>query len=471
MFGLCDGNNFYVSCERVFRPNMVGRPVVVLSSNDGACIARSNEAKELGIKMAQPWFQVKHLERSAGLIAVSANFELYNEMSGRMHAVAGRYAPRQEVYSIDESFLDFEGIAGNLVEIGRDLRAAVLRETGIPTSIGFGSTKTLAKLANHVGKTADRKPGSYPSSLAQVCNLGELTPQELAAIFASTEVGSVWGVGKKIGAALTESGVRTVLDLVRADVSMVRKRFSVVMEKTVLELRGTSCLEMADVNDPATSKQQILVSRSFGKSVTEVNGMVEAVSEFASRAAEKLRHQESAAAAIHVFFMTSPFRKDDRQHSPSATVPLGRPTSDTGTLVSAAVGAVERLFRPGFNYAKAGVTLINLQPASQVDQQGELDLFSATADAVATPSHSPQRDRSALMEAMDHLNRRFGRDSVRIGSATLASGTGRSASGKSADQASHEAKRTVEVRSWATRQDRRSPRYTTRWEEMPVVKA
>lgn len=349
----------------------------------------------------------------------------------------------------------------------------MLRETGIPTSIGFGSTKTLAKLANNVGKTADRKPGSYPNSLAQVCNLGSLTPQELAAIFASTEVGSVWGVGKKIGASLTELGVRTVLDLVQTDISTIRRRFSVVMEKTVLELRGTSCLDMADVNEPAASKQQILVSRSFGKSVTERNGIVEAVSEFASRAAEKLRHQDSAAGAIHVFFMTSPFRNDGLQHSPSATVPLGRPTSDTGTLVSAAVGAVEQLFKPGFNYAKAGVTLMNLQAASQVDRQDELDLFSIAGDPVANAPSGifPQRDRSALMEAMDHLNRRFGRDSVRIGSTTVASGSGQSTSGRSGNRASGTAQRTAEARRWATTQDRRSPRYTTRWEEMPVVKA
>ena len=174
MFALVDANNMYVSCERVFQPRLCGRPVVVLSSNDGACIARSNEAKDLGVKMAQPWFQVRHLERSAGLLAVSANFELYGDMSSRMMAVVARFAPRQEVYSIDESFLDFDGVRGDLVGIGRDLRATVLMETGLPTSVGFGPTKTLAKLANHIAKTADRKPGSYPGHLAQVCNLGHL---------------------------------------------------------------------------------------------------------------------------------------------------------------------------------------------------------------------------------------------------------------------------------------------------------
>jgi DNA polymerase V len=445
MLALVDANNMYVSCERVFTPRLVGRPVVVLSSNDGACIARSNEAKELGVEMAQPWFQVKHLVRTAGLIAVSANFELYSDMSARMMAVAGRFAPRQQVYSIDECFLDFDGVRGDLAAIGKRLRDAVLREVGLPTSIGFGATKTLAKLANHVGKTADRKPGSYPARLAQVCNFGTLSPSELEAVFGATDVGSIWGVGRRIGAKLREQGVNTVLDFVRTDATTIRKQFSVVLEKTLLELRGTSCLDMSDVEDAPAAKQQILVSRSFGKAITDPDGIVEAVSEFASRAAEKLRHQDSAAGAVGVFFTTSPFRPNDRQHSVNVTVPLIRPTADTRLLVETAVQAARREFRSGFNYAKAGVFLVNLQPASQ--HQGELDLFSS--DEELAPS---TKDRTALMDAVDVLNRRFGRDSVRVGSATLAS---------------HDS----DVRSWATRQERRSPRFTTRWDEMPVVKA
>ena len=252
MFALVDANNMYVSCERVFQPRLCGRPVVVLSSNDGACIARSNEAKDLGVRMAQPWFQVRHLERSAGLLAVSANFELYGDMSSRMMAVVARFAPRQEVYSIDESFLDFDGVRGDLVGIGRNLRATVLMETGLPTSVGFGPTKTLAKLANHIAKTADRKPGSYTGHLAQVCNLVTLSEADRLKAFAATEVGNVWGVGRKIGARLVEGGVRTVLDLVRCDVATLRKQFSVVLEKTVLELRGTSCLSIDEALFAAT---------------------------------------------------------------------------------------------------------------------------------------------------------------------------------------------------------------------------
>ncbi len=445
MLALVDANNMYVSCERVFAPRLVGRPVVVLSSNDGACIARSNEAKELGVEMAQPWFQVRHLVRTAGLIAVSANFELYSDMSSRMMAVAGRFAPRQQVYSIDECFLDFEGVRGDLVAIGKKLRAAVLREVGLPTSVGFGSTKTLAKLANHVCKTADRKAGSYPARLAQVCNFASLSPTELDAVFSATAVGNIWGVGRRIGAKLREQGVNTVLDFVRADAMTIRKQFSVVLEKTLLELRGTSCLDMSDVEDAPKARQQILVSRSFGEAITDPDGIVEAVSEFASRAAEKLRHQESAAGAVGVFFTTSPFRPHDRQHSVNVTTPLIRPTADTRELVEAAARAARHEFRPGFNYAKAGVILVNLQPSSR--HQGELDLFSGNVEAAPST-----KDRTALMDAMDVLNRRFGRDSVRVGSSVLAT---------------HD----TDVRSWATKQERRSPRFTTRWDEMPIVRA
>ena len=444
MFALVDANNMYVSCERVFQPRLAGRPVVVLSSNDGACIARSNEAKDLGIKMAQPWFQVRHLERSAGLLAVSANFELYGDMSARMMVVAARFAPRQQIYSIDESFLDFDGVTGDLVAIGRALRAAVLRETGLPTSVGFGPTKTLAKLANHVAKMADRKPGSYPAELAQVCHLGAMTAAERDRVLAATDVGNVWGVGRKIGASLVDAGVRTVLDLLRCDIATLRKQYGVVLEKTVLELRGTSCLSLEEA--PA-AKQQILVSRSFGKAVTDVAVLVEAVSEFTSRAAENLRLQDCTAGSINVFFTTSPFRQHDRQHSAGLTVPLLRPTADSRLLIAAAAGAVQRLFRPGFNYAKAGVMMIDLQPSGHM--QGELDLFSENESARASPS---EHDRTKLMATMDELNRRFGRGSVHIGSASIAAN-------RDADS------------GWSTKQERRSPRFTTRWDEMPTVRA
>lgn len=447
MFALVDVNNMYCSVERSFDPRLEGRPLVVLSSNDGACIARSNEAKDLGIQMAQPWFQVRHMQKTHGLIALSANFELYSDMSSRMMAIASRYSPNVVPYSIDEAFIDFDGIPGDLTAISRDLRATVLRELGLPTSVGLARTKTLAKLANHIAKTCDRKPDFYPAELsrrlAQVCNIGELTSLELEALMARTDVGDVWGVGRKIAAQLQTGGVRTVLDLVRSDVASLRRQFSVVFEKTVLELRGTPCM---GVEEAPAAKQQILVSRSFGKAVTEVDGIVEAVSEFASRAAEKLRQQDSVAGAIQVFITTSPFREQDRQHSPSTVVPL-RPTSDSRHLVGAATAAAAAIFQRDFNYVKAGVMLLDLQSRTEAQRQPELDLFSEPAPQKVAAG----KDRSSLMEAMDTLNRRFGRGAVRIGSATTA------------------AANDAGTASWSVRQERRTPRYTTRWDEMPTV--
>ena len=438
MFALVDVNNMYVSCERVFRPALNGRPVVVLSNNDGACIARSNEAKDLGVRMAQPWFQVRHLERQAGLVALSANFELYGDMSSRMMALAAEYAPRQEIYSIDECFLDFSGVSGDLLAVGRALRAKVLKWIGLPTSVGFGATKTLAKLANHVAKTADRKPGSYPRELAQVCSFGDLAPPQLEAVMAGTEAGAVWGIGPKTAERLQAMGIRTVLDLLRSDPTNLRRQFSVAVEKTVQELRGVSCM---DVDDAPAANQQIMCSRSFGAPVTELPELIEVVSQFTSQVARKLREQDSVAAAVHVFITTSPYRKADPQHAPSATLPLPRPTADTRELVRASVRALRGIYKPGFNYVKAGVMLVDLQ---QRREQTTEDLFGLEPEVEATA-----QGRASLMNAMDALNERFGRHAVTVGVTQRRSGH----------------------KSHASKQERRSPRYTTRLDEIATARA
>ena len=437
MFALVDVNNMYVSCERVFRPSLIGKPVVVLSNNDGACIARSNEAKDLGVQMAQPWFEVRHLERDAGLLALSANFELYGDMSTRMMTLVAQYAPRQEVYSIDECFLDFAGMPGDLVATGRQLRAQVLQWTGLPTSIGFGPTKTLAKLANHVAKMADRKPGRYDARHAQVCHLGVADRAARDAVFAASEVGDVWGIGRRMSARLNAGGIHTVQDLLRADIATLRAQFSVVLEKTVLELRGTPCL---DVDHAPAAQQQMMCSRSFGAPVTTLAEMVEVVSQFATRVTEKARQQQAAAGAVHVFITTSPHRRHDRQHSQSLTLPLVRASADTRVIVAMAVRAVQQMVRPGFHYAKAGVMLLDLRPQGQ--QQAELDLFGTTD---AAPGAGPSR----LMVAMDTLNQRFGRGAVTVASAQ--------------HQARHG--------QHAGRQQRRSPRSTTRLAEIVTARA
>jgi len=437
MFALVDVNNMYVSCERVFRPALNGKPVVVLSNNDGACIARSNEAKDLGVKMAQPWFEVKHLERSAGLIALSANFELYGDMSSRMMVLAARYAPRQEIYSIDECFLDFEGVPGYLAAIGRALRRQVLQWVGLPTSVGFGPTKTLAKLANHVAKTADRKPGTYPTRLAQVCDFGILGPEELDDVMRRTDVGDIWGVGRKTAPKLHDAGIRTVLDLKRADAATLGRQLGVVMQKTVRELQGTRCLE---VDDDPPAQQQIMCSRSFGNPVTELPELIEVVSGFATRVGRRLREQQEACNAVHVFITTSPYRKMDPQHSPTATLPLPRPTADTRVLVNASVTALRGIYKPGYRYVKAGVMLVELLSSKQ--EPTSLELFDE-------PEHLQPDGRRNLMATLDALNERFGRDSVSIAS-----------SAKRSARSTH-----------ASRQERRSPRYTTRLDEVIVARA
>jgi DNA polymerase V len=347
MFALVDVNNMYVSCERVFRPSLIGKPVVVLSNNDGACIARSNEAKDLGVKMAQPWFQVRHLERDAGLLALSANFELYGDMSSRMMTLVAQYAPRQEVYSIDECFLDFAGVPGDLVATGRATArpgAAVdgpahqrrLRPDQDPGQAGQPRGQDGRPQAR-VRYDARHRPGVPPRRWPTV--------QRCDAVFAATEVGHVWGIGRRMTARLNEGGIHTVQDLLAPTSATLRKQFSVVLEKTVLELRGTPCL---DVDHAPAAQQQMMCSRSFGAPVTTLAEMVEVVSQFATRVAEKARQQQAAAGAVHVFITTSPHRRHDRQHSPSSlTLPLVRPSADTRVIVAMAVRAVRQMVPAG----------------------------------------------------------------------------------------------------------------------------
>jgi DNA polymerase V len=437
MYALVDGNNFYCACERVFRPSLNNCPVVVLSNNDGCAIARSNEAKALGIKMGAPWFEIRHFAESHGLVALSANFALYGDLSDRMMSVAAGLGHRQEIYSIDESFVDLSGIREDLTERSRKVRARILQWVGIPCGIGIGPTKTLAKLANFIAKTSERKPGSYPAQHAQVCNLGALGQDEVHALLAATEVGEVWGVGRRIGAQLQEAGIKTVLDLSRLDPGTVKRRWSVVLERTVRELQGISCIGFEDQPEP---KQEIACTRSFGRAVTALSDLQEAVTEFASRAAQKLRQQGSHAAQVLVFIRTSAFRVHDLQYSRSIVVPLRRPTDDSRSINQAALLGLASIFQPGYRYAKAGVMLLSLQDARE--RQSELDLEDEV-DAVRDTG-TPK-----LMQALDALNTRYGRGAVLLASAGLAG----------------------EKRLWSMRQERKTPGYTTCWEDMPVARA
>lgn len=433
MYALVDGNNFYASCERVFRPSLNGQPLVVLSNNDGCAIARSNEAKALGIAMGAPWFQIQHMAESAGLVALSANFELYGDMSARMMAIAAGLGPEQEIYSIDESFVHLGGIRGDLVQRGHAVRSRILQWTGLPTCIGIGATKTLAKLANHISKTAERKPGSYPAHLAQVCNLSALPPAELQAVLQATAVGEVWGVGRRIGAKLIEGGIETVWDLRQLDPATVRRGWSVVLERTVRELQGMSCIALDDAPEP---KQEIACTRSFGRPITALAPLIEAVSEFAGRAGEKLRKQNGHANQVMVFTHTSPFRPGPR-FSRSTVVPLRRPTADTAALVAAAVAGLRSIWQPGYQLAKAGVMLLELQPDTQCQHE------------LALQDDDAPRDKGKLMKALDAVNGRYGKGTLQVASAGTAG----------------------DHREFWMKQERRTPRYTTRWAEIPVARA
>ena len=420
-FALIDGNNFYVSCERVFDPKLEGRPVVVLSNNDGCVVARSQEVKALGVKMGVPWFQLRELARKHGIVAKSSNYSLYGDMSARMMAVLGRYSPDQEIYSIDECFLGMDGFAHlDLAEYGQRIRAQVRQWLGLPVCVGFGETKTLAKLANFVAK---KRPG-----FDGVCDLGALSPAGRDALLEGIDVGEVWGVGYRGTSRLKALGIDNVRALRDADPKWLRREFSVVLERTVTELNGTPCIAL---EEEAPAKQQIMCSRAFGAYVYDLAGLEEAVATYVGRAAEKLRRQGSRAGAVQVYVRTNPFKADHPQYQRGLTVPLPEPADDTRLLARAALMGLRRLFKPGYAYQKAGVMLLDLSDAGHA--QGAL--FEA------------DRGKPALMRVMDRVNAHWGRGTMRL-----------AAEGVPASN-----------RDWRMRRGMMSPCYTTRWAELPVA--
>ena len=422
-FALVDVNNFYVSCERVFQPRLEGIPVVVLSNNDGCAVARSNEVKALGVKMGTPWFQLQDLARQHGILAFSSNYTLYGDMSNRVSRILRDFCPELEVYSIDESFLRIETVAklyGGAVAMGQQIRARIRQWTGLPVCVGVGPTKTLAKFANHLAKKHAVFDG--------VCDLHALTRAQRLGWMQRIDVGEVWGVGSRIRKHLSAMGIDTVLDLRNASPKELRSHFGVVIERTCNELRGISCLELEDM---APSKQQIMCSRSFGKAVETLEELRESVTTYLATAAEKLRRQHSVAGAVYVFVMTNRFKAEEPQYNASITVPLAEPTDDTRVLTHAALKGLDAIYRTGFRYKKAGVLLTLLSDKNS----RQSTLFE---DPVA-------REKSArLMAAIDAINHTYGRGTVRCGTSGVAQG-------------------------WAMRAGNRSPRFTTRWDELPLV--
>lgn len=387
-FALIDCNSFYASCERVFRPDLAKVPIVVLSNNDGCVIARSYDAKPF-VKMGEPYFQIKHKLRQHGIVAFSSNYALYGDMSERVMSLIESMVPAVEVYSIDEAFADLTGI-NSLEQFGRQIRAHVLRCTGIPVGVGIASTKTLAKLANHTAKRLQAQTGG-------VVDITD--PAKRDWVLRNTDVAEVWGVGRRMKVHLDGMGIKSAMDLARADPWTLRKKFSVVIEKTARELAGTPCLEL---DEPDPPKQEICCSRMFGKRLTELAPIKEAVATYMMRASEKLRAQNSLCKKIRVSIRTGMFNPEEAKHAVGVLVELPYPTNDVRLMTKMAVEALGRVFRPGFKYSKAEVMLLNLcQPGEYTG-----DLF-----AVAQPSETDK-----VMKVLDQINNRWGRGTLRTAS-------------------------------------------------------
>jgi DNA polymerase V len=416
-FALVDCNNFYVSCERVFQPELRGRPVVVLSNNDGCVIARSNEAKALGIEMGAPWHLCREKFDKDGVIVRSSNYTLYGDMSARVMKVLRNFTPRLEVYSIDEAFLSLSGFENRLEEHARELRRTVMQWTGIPVSVGIAPTKILAKVANRFAKKDTEADG--------VMMLADPAAQDAA--LRRIELTDLWGVAERIAQRLQEINIRSPLDLKSADPRFIRERFSVVMERMVYELGGISCLPLEEV---VPDRKNIMSSRSFGRPVETRAEMEEAVSTYAARSAEKMRRQGLAASSLMVFVETNGFRPQDAQYHASQTVTLAVASADTAKIIRAALSGLAIIWRKGFRYKKAGVMLLDLLPAASVHG----GLFDPPDDARSV----------ARMRAMDRINAEYGRDTLTF-----------AAIGRR--------------RAWSLRRDFLSPCYTTKWNDLLTV--
>ena len=420
IFALVDCNNFYVSCERVFAPKLEKRPTIVLSNNDGCAVARSNEAKALGIKMGAPIFSIRDLVRAHDIKVLSSNYTLYGDMSARVMDVLSQFSPELEVYSIDESFLNLAGLPyPDLSAYAREIRTTVRSWTGIPVTVGIASTKTLAKLANRLAKKSVRAGGV----------LSLVDSPYLKEALVRTPVEDIWGVGPQYAKLLRSHGIENALSLRDAEDKWIRKHLTVVGLRMVHELRGISCLPLELSPAP---KKGLCVSRSFSRPIESLEEMEEAVSCYAARAAAKVRKEGRAAAAVSVFVGTNPFKPEEPQYSSSYLIEMPTPSQSTPELIHVALQALRCLFRKGFRYKRAGVLIPELVPEDQV--QGSL------FDPI-------DRDRSrALMEALDKVNKKMGRGILSF-----------------AVQGAQ--------RSWQTRFEHRTPRYTTQWDELVTVKA
>lgn len=419
VFALVDCNNFYCSCERLFLPELNNQPIVVLSNNDGCVIARSNETKALGIKMGDPHFKLKDLIVKHHIHVFSSNYALYGDLSHRVMTILQQQEPEVEVYSIDEAFISLPYTPGKLhTEYARYMKQKVKQYVGIPVAIGIGPTKTLAKVANRLAKKNTENGG-----VLDITDHGQID-----AILAKYDVEDVWGIGRQSANRLRMCGISTARDLRDADDIWLRKKMTVTGLRTAMELRGISCMPLETVQP---DKKSIISSKSFGRPVTTLSDMKEAVATYLSTAAEKLRKQGSLTGAIQVFISTNPFNLNQPQYAQSMMAILPQASAYTPTLLKATIHCLERIFKPEFQYKKAGVILMDIVP----DHHQQQNLF------VLANTESPE-----LMQAVDQINQKWGRHTVQLGTAGI-------------------------DKSWQMVQSYKSPAYTTNWPELPVVKA
>ena len=423
LLALVDCNNFYVSCERVFRPDLIGKPVAVLSNNDGCIVARSAGSQRFGYQNGCAGVSDSALDQATQHPAFFLQLSRYTrDMSSRVMSILEEFAPSLEVYSIDEAFLDLTGVCQqDPIAYGHRIRKAVVRATGIPVCVGMGPTKTLAKLANFAAKKWKKTGG--------VLDLSD--PVRREKLMRIVPVGEVWGIGSRTTAKLNQIGINTVWDLATQPSKRIQAQFNIVVARTVMELNGIPCLELEEI---APDKQQIVCSRSFSRRLTEYRELSAALAEFCSRAAEKLRSQHSVTGCITVFIRTSPFNPQEPQYQRSASIKLDAATQDTRAIIATANRLLKEIFRQGYNYQKCGVQLSHIQPESS---PGQIELFDFADNGLPT-------ENRPLMKAVDQINRRFPK-------AISVAATGFD-------------------KTWKPKAERISQRYTTDWRELVCVK-
>lgn len=421
MFALVDVNSFYASCEAVFRPDLHGKPIVVLSNNDGCVIARSAEAKKLGVTMGAPYFKQRRLFEQHGVHVFSSNYSLYGDMSQRVMLLLEAMVPRVEVYSIDEAFMDLRGVSHchNLETFGHEVREQIKQGTHLAVGIGIAPTKTLAKLANHAAK-------QWPQTTGVVDLSNKLRQRKLMALIPVEEV---WGVGRQISKSLRTQGIDTALKLAEMDLAYVRRNYTVVLERTVRELRGESCL---NIEDAVSAKQQIVCSRSFGERITEYQDLKEAICSYAERAAEKLRGERQFCKHVSTFIKTSPFAAHELHYNNLASARLEIPTNDTRDIIKHALICLDHIWKPDKRYQKGGVMLGDFYDHGI----SQLNLFDEC---------NPKPNSEALMKVLDEINNK-GRGKIWFAGQGI-------------------------KRDWQMKRNMLSPAYTTRFSELPIVMA